>query len=41
MNPDTVAAIFKRNMTTLVAEAAARRRRREHPVHPRTEADER
>ena len=28
MNPDAVAAIFRRNMTTLVTEAEVRRRRR-------------
>ena len=35
MHPDIVAAIFRRNMTTLVAEADARRRRLRHrPPQP-------
>ena len=32
MNPDTVAAIFRRNMIALVTEAEARRLRRADPV---------
>ena len=36
MNPDIVAAIFRRNMTTLVAEAEARRRVRRRPPTPPT-----
>jgi hypothetical protein len=35
MNPDTVAAIFRRNMTSLADEAEARRRRlRRRPPTP-------
>ena len=39
MHPDAIAAIFRRNMTTLVAEAEARRRRlRRRPPAPSTPA---
>lgn len=39
MNPDTVAAIYRRNMTRLIDEAAANeRRRRAQREHPRLAA---
>lgn len=36
MNHDTVASIFRRNMTALVTDAEAKRRRRAQPVNPRS-----